>query len=342
MRAPRTAKRRLLATLGAFALLLSACADDAPQDALKDLAGSAAKEADGLWDITFAIAVVIFFLVEGVLVYTLLKFRQKPGREASQFHGNTKLEVTLTVIPSLILAGLAVPTVGMIFDQAERPANALNISVTAKQFWWEYEYPDLGLITANEMHVPVGQPVYLTLKGVEDDVIHSFWVPKLVGAQDAVPGRENTLIFTAEEAGTYLGQCKEFCGLSHANMRLKVIADPSAEFDAWVADQTAPAVGSASAGQELFTQNACSGCHAIEGVNSENNSGPRLGPNLTHLASRSTFAGAIFDLNEANLLKWVADAPSMKPGVRMPSGTKELGLSQEQVADIVAYLLTLE
>ncbi|MGH2755582.1 MAG: cytochrome c oxidase subunit II, partial [Actinomycetota bacterium] len=218
MNAPKARKTRLFATLALLAVVAVACESNAPQDFLNEQGGNAAREADRLWDITFWIAVAVFVLVEGALVFTLLKFRQRPGREAAQFHGNTKLEVALTIIPSLILAGIAVPTIKTIFEAAEEPDGGMNITVVARQFWWEYQYEDLELTTANELHIPVDQPVKLTLRGVEGDVIHSFWIPRLTGAQDVVPTHDNTLIFTAEETGEYWGQCKEFCGLSHANM----------------------------------------------------------------------------------------------------------------------------
>ena len=336
----KAVNRRFLFLLALVAVVAAGCDTSGPMDYLQRQAGPGAEQADELWDITFAIAVVIFFLVEGALVFTLLKFRRKPGREASQFHGNTKLEVILTVIPSLILAGLAVPTVRTIFDAAAEPSNALNVVVDAKQFWWEYTYPDLDLVTANELHIPVDQAIYISVES--SDVIHSFWIPRLEGTQDAIPGRSNKMVIQANEPGEYWGQCKEFCGLSHANMRLRVIAHEQSDFDAWVADQrddaAEPSGSLAREGQELFMSNACAGCHTIGGTVAAG----RAGPTLTHFASRGTFGGAMFDLNEEQLRDWVADAPSMKPGVLMPSGTKELGLSQNDVDAIVAYLLSLE
>ncbi len=167
-------------------VLLAGCANQESQDTLSP-EGPVAREQDKLWDLTFLIAVVIFFIVEGLIVYAVIRFRDRPGRQAAQFHGNTKLEVVLTVIPSLILAGIAVPTVQTILDQAETPENALQVRVVGRQFWWEYEYLDTGVVSANELHIPTGQPVHLTLDGVatevngERGVIHSFWVPRLAG-----------------------------------------------------------------------------------------------------------------------------------------------------------------
>ena len=329
--------RRL--TLGvlatSFGLLGGACASDVgPQDYLSP-EGPIAERADSLWDLTFAIAVAVFVIVEAVLVFTVIKFRRKPGREAAQFHGNTKVEVVLTLIPTLILAGLAVPTVKAIADLAKAPEGALNITVTAKQFWWQYEYPDAEVMTANEMHVPTDQPVLLTLEGT--DVIHSFWIPKLTGKQDVVPGRTNRMQFEATEPGTYWGQCTEFCGLSHANMRLRVIAHEPAEFEQWLLEQQQPAAatvsGAAAEGQEIFTQN-CVNCHAIKGTDAQ----ATTGPDLTHFASRDTFAGAMFENNTENLKRWIDNPPAVKPGAQMP----DYGLSAQEIDAVVAYLQTLE
>jgi cytochrome c oxidase subunit II len=323
--------------VGVLGLFASACTgtNAGPQDYLSPV-GPVAERADELWDLTFGIAVAIFIIVEGVLVFTLIRFRRKPGREAAQFHGNTKLEVVLTLIPALILAGLAVPTIKTIADLSERPEGAMDITVTAKQFWWEYEYPDAGVITANEMHVPTGQPIFLTLEGA--DVIHSFWIPKLTGKQDVVPGRTNHMQFTAPEPGTYWGQCTEYCGLSHANMRLRVIAHEPDEFQQWLEDQQQPAAvteltGPAADGQEIF-MSTCATCHAIAGTDAQ----ARTGPDLTHFASRETFAGAMFRNNTENLTRWIDNPPLVKPGAQMP----DYGLSAQQIDAVVAFLQTLE
>jgi len=329
-------RRLLLGVLGmSLALFGGACSTDVgPQDYLSP-EGPIAERADGLWDLTFAIAVVVFLIVEAVLVFTVIRFRRRPGREAAQFHGNTKVEVVLTLIPTLILAGLAVPTVKAIADLSKAPAGALNVTVTAKQFWWQYEYPDAEVMTANEMHVPINQPVLLTLEGA--DVIHSFWIPKLTGKQDVVPGRTNRMQFEATKPGTYWGQCTEFCGLSHANMRLRVIAHEPAEFEQWLLDQQQPAAasvsGAAAEGQEIF-MGTCVSCHAIKGTDAQ----ATTGPDLTHFATRETFAGAMFENNTENLKRWIDNPPAVKPGAQMP----DYGLSAEEIDAVVAYLQTLK
>lgn len=326
----------LNAALTALAFVTSACVSDAPQDFFTNQEGPYAEKADNIWDVTFLIAAVIFVIVEGALVLALVRFRHRPGREAKDFHGNTRVEVALTLIPALILAGLAVPTVRTVFDVAAEPTGALQVTVTARQFWWEYEYPDYGVITANELHIPADQPIYLTLKG--DDVIHSFWVPRLGGAQDVIPNRPNNLVIQADEPGRrYLGQCKEFCGLSHANMRLIVFTHTQEEFDQWAQEQAADAVapsGDTAEGEKIFLDAGCADCHAIRGTEAA----ARTAPDLTHFGSRTTFAGAIFENNEAELAVWLRDPPAVKPGALMP----DYGLSEDQIQQLVAYLMSLK
>lgn len=335
MRDPRSPRQRqaLFLLLAVLSLILAACAGNAPQDYLNHPEGPIAKKQDQLWDITFAIACAVFFIVEGLLVFTIIKFRQKPGRKAAQFHGNTKAEVILTLLPALILAGIAVPTVKTIFDLAQEPGDAIPITVTGKQFWWEYEYTDHGFLTANELHIPVGRPIRLTLLGT--DVIHSFWVPRLAGKQDIVPGRINTLTLEADEPGIYLGQCTEFCGLSHANMRVTVYAHPMDEWLQWVTDQKKPAqVDLASEGAKAFFEGTCVNCHAIGGTDAS----ARSGPDLTHFATRDTFAGALFKNNTANLRRWLANPPGVKPGALMP----DYGLSSQEIDALIAFLQSLK
>ncbi|MFN2526765.1 MAG: cytochrome c oxidase subunit II [Actinomycetota bacterium] len=342
MTAPR--RGRTAALTAGLALFAAACAEDAPQDFLNHPVGRNAESADRLWDLTFLVAAVIFFLVEAALVYALVRFRHRPGREAADFHGNTRLEVVLTLIPALILVGIAIPTVSTIFRLAGKPANPLEVKVIGHQFWWEYQYDTnadgrADLVTANEMHIPTDRAVFLIIEGATDDVIHSFWVPRLSGKQDVVPGRPASMTLRTDEPGVYLGQCTEFCGLSHANMRLRVVAQTPDEFDAWVAEQQAPAElpasGPAAAGAQEFLTGACVECHTVAGTEAQG----RVGPNLTHFASRSTFAGATFRVSDEEQLRaWLRDPPGEKPGVRMPN----LGLSEQQINDLVAFLYTLE
>ncbi|HEU4488551.1 MAG TPA: cytochrome c oxidase subunit II [Actinomycetota bacterium] len=331
-------------------MLFPACAENAPQDVL-DPAGEVARTADQLWDITFGIAAVVFFVVEAALIYTVVKFRRRPGREAAQFHGNTRVEVILTVVPALILAGIAVPTVQSIFALAEEPEGALQVKLVGHRFWWEYQYTGAGVVTANELHIPTGRPVFINLEGALTDrvtgeaaVNHSYWIPRLSGTQDIIPGRDTYMTLEADKPGTYLGQCKEFCGLGHAYMRQRVIAHPPQQFQAWLQEQTSvppSPTGLAAEGEELFTSGqfpggpACASCHAAD---STELTAPNTGPNLTHFASRRTFAAGVFENNEANLSAWLAGPADVKPGATMP----DLGLTQEQIDALIAYLETRE
>lgn len=322
------------------ALAASACAEDAPLDTLNP-AGPIARQIDGLWDVVFWLAVAVFVVVEGLIVVAIIRFRQRKGDDSKpeQTHGNTRLEIAWTIAPAILLAALAFPTVSTIFALAREPADAVPVTVTAHQWWWHFEYPEQDVVTANELHIPTGQPVRLTLRS--DDIIHSFWVPRLAGKQDMVPGRTNHLNIEADEPGTYQGTCMEYCGLSHANMRFKVIAHDPADYERWLSEQLAPPAEPTSElereGKRIFEAQACVGCHTIEGV-----SEATTGPNLTHFGSRTTFAGAIFRNDEESLREWLADAPGMKPGAKMPAGVAELGLTEDDITALVAYLQSLE
>jgi cytochrome c oxidase subunit 2 len=324
--------------------VLVACAQNAPQDTLKP-EGPIGRDINSLWWPVFWIAVAVFFLVEGALLWFLWRYRERRGQPApEQVHGNTRLEVAWTMAPAIILTFVAIATVAGIFRLAAKPTgDFLEVEVRAHQWWWEYEYPEAKIITANELHIPAGKLIYLRLDS--QDVIHSFWVPKLGGKQDVVPGRTNTLKIQADKAGTYPGQCAEFCGLSHANMRLLVIAHEPAEFDDWMTEQQLPAstpsAALASRGRQLFLEGECKNCHAVGGTDAQ----ARLAPDLTHFASRTTFAGAMFENTDENLRRWLDDPPAMKamapdrrPG---PIGMPSYNLSEEEIEALVAYLRTL-
>jgi cytochrome c oxidase subunit 2 len=348
---------RLVAVPAVFVVLAS-CASNAPQDSLKP-AGPFARQIDHLFFPVFWLAVVpIFLLVQGLIIVTVVRHRHRPGRpDPVQVHGNTKLEIAWTVLPALILVVAAVPTVLTIFDLSHEPkGGVLPVDVYGHSWWWEYRYPTLGLSTANELHIPTGRPVRLSLRTIEpglpaakgeefaQGVIHSFWVPRLAGKQDVVPGRVNKLTIEADKAGVYKGQCAEYCNLSHANMRLRVVSQEPADFARWVDEQkqpiTKPTSGDAAAGFAVFTgKGTCVGCHTLQGVEG---AVARVGPNLTHLQSRETFAGATFDLTPDNLRRWLRDPSAMKPmrperGLGMPN----LHLSEQEITQLVAFLETL-
>ena len=334
-------RRGLTLALVALALLLTACGDkELPQDAL-DPEGPYARQVHDLAKPVFIIAGLVFVLVQGLVIYSAVKFRRRSDDEAPvQVHGNARMELTWTVIPAAVLAVVGVLTVGNIVDLDREPtgADVVKVNVIGHQWWWEFEYPDHEVVTANEMHIPVGVPVAVSLTSV--DVIHSFWPPKLAGKLDTIPNRNNHLTLEADKPGIYYGQCAEFCGLSHADMRLRVVAHEPAEFEEWLAsnaeeaelptEETDP---EASAGAALFRQKGCASCHSVKGY-----AKGELGPDLTHLQQRKVFAGAVFDLNPKNLRAWLRNPPEEKPGSLMPN----LNLTEEEITDLIAYLETLK
>lgn len=277
----------------------------------------------------------IFVVVEALLLFVIWRYRDRPGRaEPRPIHGHLGLELIWTLIPVVIVVSIAVPTIAVVFrTHAPPPAEALKVEVVGHQWWWEIRYPDLGVRTANELHLPAGRPVRLALTSA--DVIHSFWVPQLGGKRDLIPGKVNHLIFTVAAPGEYPGQCAEFCGVSHANMRLRVVAQAPAEFEGWAARQKAPPApptGAAAEGREVFQASACVACHAIQGV-----AVGVVGPDLTHMGSRKTLAGGLLPNTPEQMSRWLADPPAVKPGSRMP----KLPLTDEQIAALVAYLESL-
>ncbi len=362
--APKRRRTTSIVLLAAFGLLLSACSD-APQSAL-DPKGPFAQKPDDLYRIVVWIAGAVFVFVQGLIIYVAIRFREKPGDDTMpvQVHGNTFLEVAWTALPALILAAIAVPTISMIFEMRETESEAYEIEVIGHRWWFEYRYEGGSFSTANELVIPVGEQVRLAMRSeesgaVDNAVIHSFWIPALAGKRDVVPGRVSYLNMQADEPGRFLGQCAEYCGLSHANMRARAIALPRAEFDAWLDAQMAAAAEPtdqlAIQGRELFLNNSCAACHGITGTTAQG----ITGPNLTHLMSRQEFAGAIHDLylrdadgnftdtpNVDLLRDWVQCAPdlkAMRPDFRatgMPCFDDSL--SADEVEAIVAYLITLK
>lgn len=341
IRPPRGAPRitvPLTIPLLVLAALLTAGCTPGPQDALAPVGPVGAMES-GLYNLIFGIAVVVFVIVEGLLIYAVLRYRQRPGDGIPvQVHGNTKLEIAWTIIPVLILVGVAIPTLTTIASAAGTPPgrDVLNVKVIGHQWWWEFQYPDQNVVTADELHIPIGTKVALTV--VSADVIHSFWVPKLGGKLQAIPNRVNTMWFEADQAGTYHGQCYQLCGTSHANMRFIVVAESKADFAKWIADQQANAVtpsgGEAAKGAQVFATGPCVGCHTIRGTNAK----AKIGPDLTHFGSRQTIAGAILENNPKNLAMWLHDPPAVKPGSLMPN----YHLTNDQVNALVAYLESLK
>ena len=386
--------------VGGISVVAASCATNAPQDTWQPK-GPNSKLIDDLQQPVFAVAGIIGLIVAVAVIYTMIKYRDRGQPIPEQTHGKPALEITLTIIPALILAVVSVFTFGAIFKLAKTDDTEMIINVTGQQWWWEYDYPvqnEFGItqpiITSGQLVMPVGTKVLL--RETSRDVIHSYWIPALNGKRDAVPGRIHTLRLEADKPGIYAGQCTEFCGLSHANMRMEAVALSKEDFAKWVANQQAPYVAPAKdtlakQGEEVFL-NQCVRCHQVNGLTRadgtpaiaapDENVWSGAAPNLSHLMSRNTFAGAMFDLlskqcrdevwnapsdqvgakylagvteeclNQKDLRAWLRNAPEVKPMYANPAdlavsngkyrGMPYLALSEDDINKLVAYLLTLK
>ena len=388
----RHSKRRIAASVlvAGTALLLAACGNSNGQNSLQPK-GQAAKQIDDLFIPILTLAIIIGILVVGATIFAAFRFRHREGKpdNPKQVHGNTPLEIGWTIVPALILAVVAVPTISTLWDLAQRPKGpeVLKVHVTGKQWWWQFQLPKQPLVpqsktdryptaesaggpvdgangmvtTSTELHIPVGTKVDLFLHA--RDVIHSFWIPELNGKKDIMPARTNHLTLESDKPGTYLGACAEYCGLSHADMRMRVIVEPMAKWKAWLADISGPPHGDYGTSENptpVYTLTnktyGCTNCHVFNDALS-----PNYGPNLTHLDSRTTFAGGTLSLRgpdaRQNLTEWIMNAPSkvameskdcrLPPPATctgMPSFTKNTPKGQktmtpEDAATIVNFLL---
>jgi cytochrome c oxidase subunit 2 len=326
---------RLALFAGALGLLLAACTQAYDYNSLAPQGPVAEKQAD-LYFLVFWIAAGVFVLVEGALVFALFRFRRRSAEDTpKQIHGHTRLEIIWTIIPALLLAGVAVPTIGTIFDLSGCEEDAVDVEVVGHQWWWEVNYPELQVTTANEIHIPAGRPVCVTL--VSEDVIHSFWVPRLAGKQDMVPGRTIELRLQADRPGVYHGECAEYCGLSHGIMLFQVVADPPADFDAWVQTNGGDAAAQPPPEIEQLVTATCMSCHQIRGVEGQVTPA-KPAPDLTHVGSRRTIVAGWVENNARDLARWLRNPPRVKPGSRMPN----YHLTDEQIEDLVAYLGSLK
>lgn len=362
----------------AFAVLLVAgCGGPYPQSTLEPR-GDFSQMVDSVFMKTVYLATIVFILVEGALLWAVFKFRGKPDDpQPHQIHGSTVVEIVWTIIPAVVLAIVAVPTVQTIFATAKVPMTSadgqppLKVEVIGHQWYWEFRYPELGITTANELHVPIDRTVDLRMKSF--DVIHSFWVPQFAGKRDVFPNRETRLWFTAKVTGEFPGACAEFCGTEHARMDFYLMVQKSADFQAWVdhrrADSTmrfdgapmhpvaaaAPAVAPGKAavpasakdtvvtvavdplvakGKQLFTAKGCIGCHSLSSMNPLKG---QIGPNLGGIATRKMIAGGWLPNTDANLKDWLEHTQKVKPDVKMVIGP----ISDSEAAALIAYLRTM-
>ena len=405
--APRRRRLRTLAVAGLAALGLSACAQDAPQDSWDPAGDNAQKIHDLQWPV-FLIAGIVGVIVMVVVTYCVVKYRDRGQPIPEQTHGKAWLEYLFIAIPAVILVSIAVPTVSVVLALDKSDDTECVVNVTGQQWWWEYDYPvdangmicgdyqhsngdTVPIITSGQMVIPTDTNVLI--RGTSRDVIHSFWVPRLNGKRDMVPGRVHTWRFQAWEPGIYAGQCAEFCGLSHANMRMEIVALDPPDFQAWLDNQLAPyespEEGTLAADGEATFVSQCSRCHQVDGLTDADGelvvSAPEqfvwsgAAPNLTNLMTRNTFAGATWDLlteacrddvweadpdefgakylegvteeclNEIDLKEWLRDAPAKKPMYADADKLEEtdgkvrgmpyLALSEDQIDELVAYLL---
>jgi cytochrome c oxidase subunit 2 len=297
----------------------------------------------GLSLFVLAVTAAIFTIVFSLLVYCVLKFGKAAdddGREPPQVYGSNQVELAWTVVPVLIVVVLFLATARVLvgIQTAAQPRNAIQVIAIGHQFWWEYRYPGLKVVTANELHVPVSDPAdpsptFITLLSADTD--HSFWVPRLGGKTDLIPNHPNSMWFDPQQTGLYLGQCAQYCGTQHAKMLLRVYVQSRQDFDDWVAQQTqlAHTSTSVSEGQRIFETTACINCHAVTGTVADG----RFGPDLTHLMSRETIASGAAPNTPENLRLWIQNPDAIKPGSKMPA----MGLSDHQLDAVTAYLTTL-
>ena len=291
--------------------------------------------------VVLAITAAIFVIVAGLLAYAIVAFRRRAdddGSEPPQVYGSDRIELAWTVVPILLVVVLCLVTARTVYDvqAAPKPPGAIDVTVVGHQWWWEIRYPELGIVTANELHVPVSErgnrsPTFLTLESA--DVVHSFWVPQLAGKTDLIPNRRNLMWIEPREPGLYRGQCAEFCGTQHAHMLLRVYVEPRAEFDRWVAAQQAPAAPPDTMGRRVFESTACVNCHTVRGTDAAGT----FGPDLTHLMSRETLGAGAARISARTLDAWIADPNKMKPGVLMPA----MQLSGPERWRLVKFLVSL-
>jgi cytochrome c oxidase subunit 2 len=309
------------------------------------LGPQARASADVYW-IMFVCAIIVLVIVDGGLIFAGLKFRDRPGHTAKQFHGHNFLELIWTVVPTLMVISFSFLSYQKLTVMNDTSGAGMTVNVEGQQWTWVMSYPKEDrfklsdgtyLLGAQELHIPVNTKVHIKLSS--KDVIHSFWVPNIGGKKDAVPGRATDLWIQADKPGTYKGQCYEFCGAGHADMLITLVAHTPDDYASWaksaVTEAGRIADPATKKGRETFLALACTGCHTVRGTTAAG----KVGPDLTHLASQKSMVGGLLSpVNEATLTRWIKNPPAVKPGTLMPN----LSLSDEQVHDLVQWLLTLK
>jgi cytochrome c oxidase subunit 2 len=306
-----------------------------------------ATPADSVYSVSMlmlAICAAIFLVVGGLLAFTIVRFRRRKmddSREPAQVYGSNRIEIAWTVIPVLIVLVLGMATARTVMEVQNKrmPANALKVTVVGHQWWWEFRYPELGIVTANELHVPLStaaKAAHTLLKLESADVAHSFWMPQLAGKTDVIPGITNTMWIDPRQEGIFLGNCAEYCGTQHANMLLRVIVEPFADFEKWAAAQKVDAVSDPrlESARARFLSTSCINCHAVSGTTATGT----FGPDLSHLMSRATLGSGVIPNTPENLRSWVKDPQAIKRGNLMPN----MQLNSRELNEIVLYLSSLK
>jgi cytochrome c oxidase subunit 2 len=306
-------------------------------------ASTPAKSIYGLSLFVLSVTGAIFLVVFSLLAYSVVKFRKRAGdagREPPQVYGSNQVELAWTIIPILIVVALFMATARVIavVQRASPPGNALEVIAIGHQFWWEYRYPQLGVVTANELHLPVSDSAHPTptlIQLLSADTDHSFWVPRLGGKTDLIPNHPNTMWIDPQETGIFLGQCAQYCGTQHAKMLLRVYVQSKDEFGQWIEQQRQPAFvnDTVSQGERIFETTACIDCHTVSGTVANG----RFGPDLTHLMSRDTIAAGAAPNTPENLRLWILNPNKIKPGSLMPA----MELNEQDVNALTTYLETL-
>lgn len=331
MPAVRASRVRVVhAIVAALAVTASGCGEDGALAPASDAAGS----IDALWRFMLVTATAVFAVV---LVFLLVGIVRRGDQHPGEHDRGDRFFIVGggIILPAVVLLGVLAFNIDTVVGRSNADGT-VDVEVVGNRWWWEVRYPDHGIISANELHIPTGEPVRLHL--TSEDVIHSFWVPELAGKRDTVPGRETTLSFTADEPGVYRGRCAEFCGIQHANMDFVVVAHQPGEFDDWVDRTSQPALEPDTAaqkrGREVFMDVGCAGCHTIRGTPASG----QVGPDLTHFGSRRTIGAGAAPNTRGHLGGWVTDAQSIKPGNLMPPQD----IPGEKLPDLLDYLESLE